>query len=833
MSEDGGLLYDDMTDQALYVTMRDGVKIAVDLILPKGLGPKNKIPALLDITRYWRLQRGAVPNADTRFFVSHGYAVLLVDERGTGASFGVWKSPFARDAVKDDGGLVDWIVAQPWSNGKVGAIGTSYEGGTAQLVPVTGSTAVRAVIPRFEEFDNYTDIGFPGGIFGKWQVKEWSDAVKQLDNNLGVKPVDDDADSKLVKQAMRERGSNLDVYSTVSKIVYRDDKPGSLGETIDDFSLFASQSAIEQSRAAIYGWGSWLDAVTADGVIRRFSTFSNPQRVIIGAWNHGGFQNADPYSSPATPFYPQHDECLRYFDHYLKGVENGVGSENEIIFYTMGQERWKSTRVWPPTGSTTHRWYMAPGGELSLSAPNSGQASDTYKVDLSATTGTQNRWHTEVGGSAVVYPDRSAEDKRLLTYTSPPLVDDVEITGAPVIDLYVTSTESDGAFFVYLEDVDQNGRVTYLTEGELRAIHRKISSEPPPYKMLTPYHSFKRADSQPLTPGQVAELKFGLISTSVLIRQGHRIRVAIAGADKDTFARVPEEGTPVISVLRDKQHLSFIELPVIPNEYRDRQIVDPWAALRLARLPETGPERPTPSGAGPLPSATEILDRYIAAVGGRESIDRLRTEVSTGIRVSGDGVPEETEHFWEFPGKILGIRRGAGLWVNGSNGLIKWTLNPYERLTEIKDPEPPAGDKNWGPQAPLHLKEQYSDFKVSGRQFVCYRETFVVDAVDARHSPVKMYFDSETGLLVRRDGKQRIQSLNIGADGVVHRRFSYADGSLYFGDYRDVEGVKQPFLVNSTLFIGPQRNPVLVTERIYDIKHNVPIDSARFEMPRK
>jgi hypothetical protein len=334
-------------------------------------------------------------------------------------------------------------------------------------------------------------------------------------------------------------------------------------------------------------------------------------------------------------------------------------------------------------------------------------------------------------------------------------------------------------------------------------------------------------------PGQVAELKFGLISTSVLIRQGHRIRVAIAGADRDTFARVPEQGTPVIAMLRNQQHASFVELPVIPKEYRDRHIVDPWPTLKLGSISEAGPEGLARSSAGPLPPATEILDRYITAMGGRDSIDGVRTEVSTGIRVSGDGVAEETEYFWEYPGKVLSIHRGAGVWVNGSNGSVKWTRNPYERLAEIKDPEPPAGNKNWGPRVSIHLKDLYSDFKVSGRQFVGNRETFVVDAVDTHHSPVKMYFDTETGLLVRRDARQRIQSLNIGVDGVVQRRFSYAEGFTYFGDYRDVEGVKQPFLVNSTLLIGPQRTPQLVTERIYEIRHNILVDSARFEMPNK
>ena len=129
--------------------------------------------------------------------------------------------------------------------------------------------------------------------------------------------------------------------------------------------------------------------------------------------------------------------------------------------------------------------------------------------------------------------------------------------------LYVTSTHTDGAFFVYLEDIDEGGKVIYVTEGQLRAIHRKVSTDPPPYKILVPYHSFKKKDAMPLVPGEMAELTFGLHPTSVLVKRGHRIRIAIAGSDKDTFARIPAEGTPVITVARNNQYASHIDLPVV------------------------------------------------------------------------------------------------------------------------------------------------------------------------------------------------------------------------------------------------------------------------------
>jgi uncharacterized protein len=150
-----------------------------------------------------------------------------------------------------------------------------------------------------------------------------------------------------------------------------------------------------------------------------------------------------------------------------------------------------------------------------------------------------------------------------VSLTSDPLDADVEITGHPIVQLFITSTHTDGAFFVYLEEVDENGKVTYLTEGELRALHRRISNEQPATKLPVPYHSFKKKDTMPLVPGQVAELRFGLQPISVLVKKGHRLRIAIAGHDKDTFARIPAEGTPVIAVQRNGRALSMIELPVI------------------------------------------------------------------------------------------------------------------------------------------------------------------------------------------------------------------------------------------------------------------------------
>ena len=163
------------------------------------------------------------------------------------------------------------------------------------------------------------------------------------------------------------------------------------------------------------------------------------------------------------------------------------------------------------------------------------------------------------------YGDRTEADSRLLTYTSAPLAGDMEITGNAVISLEVSSTHEDGAFIVYLEDVAPDGYVRLLTEGELRAVHRAVSDSPA-LATFGPLHSFSSSDGQPLAPGEITTLSFALLPVSALVREGHAIRVAIAGHDKDTFIRVPETGNPVIQVYRQQGNVSWIDLPVINKE---------------------------------------------------------------------------------------------------------------------------------------------------------------------------------------------------------------------------------------------------------------------------
>ena len=284
----------------------------------------------------------------------------------------------------------------------------------------------------------------------------------------------------------------------------------------------------------------------------------------LGPWRRKASQPLLASWRPTFPHpFDQWKEQLRFFDAHLKGIENGVQGESVVYYYTLGEEAWHKSNTWPPAGVKNERWFFSENHCLSTQSP-AEEGVDHYRVDFSTTTGMYNRWWAlnAAYNQVLSYSDLSSQAAKLLNYTSPPLEEDLEISGYPVIRLFTQSNEPDVAFFVYLEDVLPDGQVVYLTEGILRSIHRKISSQPSPYVIQIPYHSFRQGDTLPLVPGETAEVTFGLNPISALIRRGHCLRVSIAGADADTFPRIPASTSPELAFFRNRKLPSSIELPI-------------------------------------------------------------------------------------------------------------------------------------------------------------------------------------------------------------------------------------------------------------------------------
>jgi putative CocE/NonD family hydrolase len=577
------------TRKSFYVEMRDGVPIAVDLYLPEAASAGARVPAILRMTRYWRAPRlrWAVrpfldrPQPLAERFLAAGYAWLDVDVRGSGASGGVQRSLWSDDEVADGGELVDWIVRQPWSSGAVGALGDSYDGTAAELLLAAGRPAVRAVAPRFSLYDGYTDIAFPGGVRLEWFAREWSRFNDAIDRGRlwsafpwwvplfvsGPRPVDGPDGADGVAAAQRAHAANFDIARGASELEFRDDVPPEVGLPVSAWSPHgARRAAIEASGAAVFSVSGWWDGAYAHAAVKRFRTLRNPgSRLLLGPWNHGGDQQLDPLEPTRASEFDHAGELLRFFDFHLKGAKNGWDAEPPVSYFTTGEGRWKHAAAWPPPSIATPL-YLAAGGALAREAPTQAEASDSYAPDPESTSGTSSRWHALAVPTWTEYGDRTAADRHSLVYESAPLERDLEVTGHPLLHLALRADGPDAAVFAYLEDVAPDGRIGYVTEGQFRALHRALwPLADAPYAQTTPFHSFLRADARPLVPGELAELDFDLLPISHLFRRGHRVRLALAGADRDQFA-VPPGAAARWQISRGASAASRLELPVVPRD---------------------------------------------------------------------------------------------------------------------------------------------------------------------------------------------------------------------------------------------------------------------------
>ncbi|MFN8581338.1 MAG: CocE/NonD family hydrolase [Gemmatimonadaceae bacterium] len=590
-------------NQALYVTMRDGVRIAIDLWLPPTLAAGQKVPTLIHSTRYVRATapgplariatwfgRYTALDPRTRMINAAGYAAVLVDARGSGASTGQRNIEWSPDELADYGEIVDWVVKQPWSNGRVGGWGVSYDGNTAEMLAATGRRAVHAVAPLYDDYDAPVDLVMPGGLFAEGFIADWGAANHALDHNdycaltgargvgcfiqkqfvRGIKPVDADRGGHLLDSIVRAR-SNYDVLREMQQLENPRDTFPTSKLSFDAISPFGMRAKVESLATPMLVRVGWLDAGTVNVALGRFLTLRTPQQLEIGPWSHGGGHHVDPFLPDSTPTDPPREaqvaQMLTFFDGFLK--DSIATPTHRVRYYTMNGGGWHTSDHWPPEWLASVRWYFNAAHALTRNPPTDTAGSDAYHVDTTVTTGAQNRWHTQLGGFDVIYPDRAAEDKKLLVYTSAPLEKDVEVTGVPVVWLRASSTHDDGAFFAYLEDVAPDGRVTYVTEGILRARHRKVSTAAPPYVVFGPYHTYAKADAAPLVPGQPADIPFELFATSVRLKAGHRIRLALGGADRSMFAMVPRHDAPTWTVLRSAAQPSWLELPMkeVPRTY--------------------------------------------------------------------------------------------------------------------------------------------------------------------------------------------------------------------------------------------------------------------------
>ena len=600
--------------ESKYLEMRDGVKIAIDLTRPD---QRKNVPTILRLTRYHRRMKVRKPllhpaiqsELDQHYnhrnqFVKEGYAWIDVCVRGSGASGGKRISPWSEDEVEDSREIIDWVVSQDWSNGSVGARGVSYDGTASEFLMTLDHPALKAIAPRFALFDVYEDIAFPGGIPLTGFTKHWSAFNTALDRNrfdevmallltlsqpardqlsqstfknktdklaamgmrrskiaskllsklvLGVAPVDTDPDSIILREHVAARVDNMDVHSAAEGMVFRD-HPGMIAEspedTIDNFSPHQFVGKLKHP-PAIFNYGGWFDSAYARSAIKRFLSYEKLEgtRLIIGPWKHGTDQNISVWDKDRVSNFDHEGELLSFFDVHLKGKKEDF---DKVKYFTIGEEKWKTSKTWPPENFENARWYFHKNGSLKTKKPSAS------KKDLLTegihNSGLAGRWSCLLPILSWTHY-RPQASKNLISFNSPALETDIEITGHPIAHFEFTSTSDDPRIFVYVEDLTPSGDVYYATEGQFRALHRKEKKRKPASHLNLPFHSFKKEDQKTTKAGTKIVMEFDLLPLSYLFKKGHSIRISISGCDVQNFDEGPK-GTHSIDLEK-----TWIEFP--------------------------------------------------------------------------------------------------------------------------------------------------------------------------------------------------------------------------------------------------------------------------------
>jgi putative CocE/NonD family hydrolase len=319
----------------------------------------------------------------------------------------------------------------------------------------------------------------------------------------------------------------------------------------------------------ILTYAGWLDAGTANGVLSQFASLSSTQDDWIGPWSHGQGYFADPFQPSRLLTAAEHqqlqDVMFAFFDRYVKGGERPEHSR-VLHYYTLNQGVWHTTTTLPVPGTRMRTLYFGAGQVLTSARP-AAPSSDLLTLNPSAGTGPLSRWHTNLTGAAVVYPDRAAVDRELLSYTSAPLHGATTVTGLGRVTLDVTGLRraANCALYAYLEDVQPDGKVVYVTEGELALADRALAApgDNPIWAKLRTPRTYTQASASPFPTGIPQQVTFDLLPTSVLFRPGDKIRITIAAADPDNFQLLPATGNAAYRISSTLADPSFVELPIV------------------------------------------------------------------------------------------------------------------------------------------------------------------------------------------------------------------------------------------------------------------------------
>ena len=554
-------------EKDVYVPVRDGVRLAVDIFRPDAGG---KFPALLAYGQYGKeleqmgltlppqarpspLWDGAIEGGDTKYIVPRGYAHIIADARGTGKSEGECYGFLGTGGDwegKDCHDLIEWIAKQTWCDGNVGMVGISYLGSVQILAAAERPPHLKAIFCNGGHFDMY-EWAYHGGIM--WLMPRAALEGRGGDSGVAWKHVGSAAMKKLGKEEFerrtRERLQDPDVKkypNFVHILEYPQPHPQFIDWVLNpcDGPFYQEDSPISKAdriTIPVHMSVKWGRGWTVDGTIDCYHALKGPKWLEL--------QPFPPMQE--RPFHEFHDFMIRWYDHWLKGIDTGITEQPPVKIFVEGAKKWRYEKEWPLARTKWTEFYLRPRHRL-LTGPeplpvDSVPPDGFYQPPLTVTSTVQ-----------------------ALRYTSEPMAEDTEITGPAVLNLYASIDSDDTNFIVKLNDLDQFGKRAPLTTGWLKASHREIDEDKStPWR---PHHPHTRA--VPVTPGEICKYAIRIYSMSNLFKAGHRIELEIGSqeaSDDPLTALLPPDASHLPSgratthkIYRDAEHPSHLLLPLIP-----------------------------------------------------------------------------------------------------------------------------------------------------------------------------------------------------------------------------------------------------------------------------
>ena len=496
-----------MTETNVFIPMRDGVRLAATLYLPESSGPW---PALLEAYPYRKDDLSVWPREYRRFRDEGDYAVCRLDVRGTGTSEGVAVDEYPPQEVEDLAEVIDWLSRADWCTGSVGMYGSSYSGFNTIQTAMRRPPALKAIVPIYATDDRYTDdIHFGGGVR---KAIEFGYPLFMVSMNA-LPPVPSLAGDNWRDRWLR-RIDELEPWF------------GSIEEQTDGpfwrrGSLRPDYHLIEVPTMLVAGWAD----VYRTAMLRTFEHLRAPKRLLMGPWCH-----MLPDASIPGPRIDHVPEMIRWWDRWLRGVDNGVDREPPITVYVQRSTtpepdlvevpgEWRFEPSWPPE---RRRELVLPLGDAQLAGRPGPADEETLRV------------RGDVGTSAHIrgsYPppyglplDQRPDEVHSLVFDWP-VEEELEILGSPVLQARVRAATPVAFVSAKLCEVLPDGTSALVSRGLLNLTHRDSHVEP-----------------TPLDVGVATDVTIELDATSRVFQPGNRIRLAIAGADWPSGWPPPEAG---------------------------------------------------------------------------------------------------------------------------------------------------------------------------------------------------------------------------------------------------------------------------------------------------